>query len=525
MSRPAAPARREVVLVLDFGSQYSQLIARRIRELKVYSELVRFDTPVEALRARGAKGLVLSGGPDSVYAPRAPRLDRGVFDLGVPVLGICYGMQLMAYVLQGRVQRSEGREFGPSDLEVLGGSPLFEGTPAAQPIWMSHGDEIRQPPDGFSVIARSTSSRCAAMADASRRLYGIQFHPEVSHTRHGSEILRNFLYRICGCSGSWRIASFLEESVRAIRDRVGGGRVIAGLSGGVDSAVMALMIHRAIGDRLICLFIDNGLLRLDEAREVVDTFAETYHLPVRAVDASRRFLQALRGVLDPEEKRRVVGRAFVEVFEEEAARVGPVGFLAQGTLYPDLIESTPFRGPSAVIKTHHNVGGLPERMRLELVEPLRELFKDEVRAVGRRLGLSSRILARHPFPGPGMAVRILGEVTAERLALLRRADAIFTSELRSATGRSGRSLYEETAQAFAVLLPVKSVGVMGDDRTYENVLALRAVTTDDFMTADWARLPEDFLARVSAHIVNSVPGINRVVYDISSKPPSTIEWE
>jgi GMP synthase (glutamine-hydrolysing) len=512
-------APRETIVVLDFGAQYSHLIARRIRELEVYSELLPFDVPVERLRESRPRGIILSGGPDSVYEPGAPQMDAAIFSLGVPVLGICYGMQVMAHVLRGRVERVAQREFGPADLEVTRPTPIFAGTPARQRVWMSHGDNILEPPRGFHAVARTANAPCAAMADETRHLYGIQFHPEVSHTEHGRALLSAFLRDVCGCRGSWRMASFIEEAVGAVRDQVGGGRVIAGLSGGVDSAVAALLIHRAIGARLDGLFIDTGLLRQDEGDEVVRAFREGFGVPVRRVEAARVFLDALRGVSDPEQKRRIIGRVFIEVFEKEAAKAGDAEFLAQGTLYPDLIESTSFKGPSAVIKTHHNVGGLPAAMRLKLVEPLRELFKDEVRRVGIDLGLDRRLVMRHPFPGPGLAVRILGEVTPEAIDLVRRADAIFIRELRDA------GLYDQTAQAFAVLLPVHTVGVMGDGRTYEKVVALRAVTTDDFMTADWARLPHDFLARVSARIVNEVRGVNRVVYDVSTKPPATIEWE
>jgi GMP synthase (glutamine-hydrolysing) len=510
---------RETVLVLDFGAQYSQLIARRIREHHVYSEIVPHDLSPARLRALEPRGIVLSGGPDSVYEPGAPRVDPAIFDLGIPVLGICYGMQLMAHALGGRVERVREREYGPAEIEITADLPLFAGTPRTQRVWMSHGDTILEPPAGFVTLARTASTTCAAMADPARRLYAIQFHPEVSHTEHGTAILGSFLRAVCRCAPTWRIGSFAEEAVEAVRRKVGDGRVVAGLSGGVDSAVAALLIHRAIGDRLTCLFIDNGLLRLHEGDEVVRAFEEGFHLPVRRVDAGDAFLAALAGVTDPEAKRRAIGRVFVEIFEREAAAAGPVGFLAQGTLYPDLIESTSHKGPSAVIKTHHNVGGLPAGMRLALVEPLRELFKDEVRRLGLELGLARRFVMRHPFPGPGLAVRVLGEVTRARLDVLRRADAIFIGELRDA------GLYDRVAQAFVVLLPVQSVGVMGDGRTYENVAALRAVTTDDFMTADWARLPADLLARVSTRIVNEVRGINRVVYDVSSKPPATIEWE
>ncbi|HEV8337233.1 MAG TPA: glutamine-hydrolyzing GMP synthase [Candidatus Polarisedimenticolia bacterium] len=511
--------RHERVVVLDYGSQTSQLIARRVRDLSVYCELLPCTAPFEAIATPPPRGLILSGGPDSVYREGAPDLDSRLVSLEVPILGICYGMQLMGKTLGGRVKPSAGREFGRARLQVTQDVPLFAGLASEQQVWMSHGDSIEEPPPGFVITARTDATPCAAMADSRRALYAIQFHPEVAHTLQGREILRNFLYGICGCRGDWNIASVSEEIVEGIRRRVGAGRVVLGISGGVDSTVAAALLHRAIGDRLHPIFVDTGLLRQGEGDDVERALRDQLAIPLARVDASSEFLAGLSGIEDPEEKRRVIGRVFVAVFEREAAKLGKVDFLAQGTLYPDVIESTSFAGPSAVIKTHHNVGGLPEKMRLKLVEPLRELFKDEVRRLGATLGIPAELLGRHPFPGPGLAVRLLGAVTRERLEILRQADAIFIAELR------GAGLYDQVAQAFAVLLPVKSVGVMGDYRTYENVCALRAVTTDDFMTADWARLPHDFLAAVSTRIVNEVRGINRVVYDVSSKPPSTIEWE
>lgn len=525
MTPGGRPAGRETILILDFGAQYSQLIARRVRELNVYSELLPFDVPLDTLRRRAPAGIILSGGPDSVYSDAAPRLDPALFDLGIPILGICYGMQLMAHQLQGKVMRAPQREYGPAEVEVVEPEPLFAAMPRTQRVWMSHGDEIVETPPGFTVTARSAGAGCAAMVDRRRRLYAIQFHPEVSHTTHGREILAAFLRRCCGCRGEWRMGAFVEEAIGEIRRKVGPAGVVAGLSGGVDSAVLALLVHRAIGAQLNCLFIDNGLLRHNEANAVLRAFRKDLHLPVKMIPAGDRFLAALRGVSDPERKRAIVGRVFVEEFEREASGITGAAFLAQGTLYPDRIESTASSGPSDVIKTHHNVGGLPPDMKLKLLEPLRDLFKDEVRQVGRELGLPESILMRHPFPGPGLAVRLLGEITRERLEILRQVDDIFIRALHESGGGGGATLYQQTAQAFAVLLPVRSVGVMGDGRTYENVVALRAVTSDDFMTADWARLPQEFLAAVSARIVNSVRGVNRVVYDISSKPPSTIEWE
>ncbi len=511
----------QTIIVLDFGSQYTQLIARRLRELSVYSEIWPPTTPIETLRAKNPVGVILSGGPKSVSDPGAPVCDPAVFDLGVPVLGICYGMQLMAHRLGGTVAPAAHREFGHATVRVTSeGAPavLFSDVPEEIRVWASHGDFVAAAPPGFTVSATSANAPVAAMANPERRLYALLFHPEVVHTESGLEIIRNFAFRVCGCSGDWTMKSFVEESVARIRGQVGGGRVVCGLSGGVDSTVAALLIHKAIGDHLTCIFVDNGLLRLDEAAQIRKRF-ERLHLPLVFADAADLFLDRLAGVIDPEKKRKIIGNTFIDVFEVEAHKLGQVDFLGQGTLYPDVIESVPVVGQSAVIKSHHNVGGLPERMRMRLVEPLRELFKDEVRAVGRELGLDEEFVVRQPFPGPGLAVRILGEVTRPRLDLLRKADAIVSQEVR----REG--WYERLWQSFAVLLPVQSVGVMGDERTYEYTAAIRAVESRDGMTADWARLPHDLLARISSRIVNEVRGINRVVYDISSKPPSTIEWE
>jgi GMP synthase (glutamine-hydrolysing) len=511
----------QTIIVLDFGSQYTQLIARRLRELSVYSEIWPPDTPAEKIRARAPAGIILSGGPKSVSDPGAPACESGVFELGTPVLGICYGMQLMAHALGGEVRPARQREFGHATVRLAPGGPgaaVFANVPAEIQVWASHGDFVAAPPAGFSVIATSANAPVAAMADAGRALYALLFHPEVVHTESGLEILRNFAYDVCGCTGDWTMASFVEEATARIRNQVGDGRVVCGLSGGVDSTVAAMLIHRAIGDRLTCIFVDNGVLRQDEAAQIRARF-DRLRLPLVFVDAAALFLERLAGVSDPEQKRKIIGATFIDVFDEQAAKLGTVDFLAQGTLYPDVIESVAIVGQSALIKSHHNVGGLPARMRLRLVEPLRELFKDEVRVVGRQLGLDEEFVVRQPFPGPGLAVRILGEVTPARLDLLRRADAIVAEEVK----RDG--WYTRLWQSFAVLLPIQSVGVMGDERTYEYTVAIRAVESRDGMTADWARLPHDLLARVSSRIVNEVRGLNRVVYDISSKPPSTIEWE
>ncbi len=515
-----APEGPDTIVILDFGSQFAQLIARRVRELNVYSELLPHDTPWSEIERRHPKGIILSGGPSSVYDPDAPRADAGLWSGRIPVLGICYGLQLMAHELGGEVVPSAKREYGPASVQVTRADGLFAGLEREQPVWMSHGDAILRPPEGFQATAQTDSTPYAGLVDHSRGLYGIQFHPEVVHTPQGRDILRNFVVEIAGASPTWTPAGFVDSNVAAIRDRVGDGHVICALSGGVDSAVAATLVHRAIGDQLTCIYVDHGLMRKRESELLRTTFEEHLGMRLVMVDARDRFLRRLSGVEDPEQKRRIIGDEFIRVFEEEAARLGQIDFLVQGTLYPDVIESkTSDSKAAAKIKTHHNVGGLPADLRFSLIEPLRYLFKDEVRRVGAELGLPEAMVLRQPFPGPGLAIRIIGEVTAERLDTLREADWIVIDEIK------GAGLYRSLWQSFAILTPVRSVGVMGDGRTYANVVAIRAVTSDDGMTADWARLPYEVLARISSRIVNEVPGVNRVVYDISSKPPATIEWE
>jgi len=508
----------QTILVIDFGSQYTQLIARCLRELSVYTEIVPPTSTADEIARRAPAGIIFSGGPTSVSEPGAPQTDPALFALGVPTLGICYGMQLMTHALGGTVVPAPHREYGHATVELDSEARLFAGVPGSVRVWASHGDFVTGAPEGFRAVGTSANAPVVAMEAPERQLYGLLFHPEVAHTEHGTEILRNFAYGVCGCRGDWTMASFVDESVDRIRAKVGDGRVVCGLSGGVDSTVAAMLLHKAIGDQLTCIFVDNGLLRLDEAAQVRTRFARL-GLPLEFIDASDTFLDRLADVVDPERKRKIIGATFIDVFEQRARELGQFDFLAQGTLYPDVIESVSVVGPSAAIKSHHNVGGLPEQMRFTLVEPLRELFKDEVRAVGTTLGLDDEFVWRQPFPGPGLAVRIVGAITRERLDLLRLADAVVAAEVRRA------GWYRRLWQSFAVLLPVQSVGVMGDGRTYEYTVAVRAVESRDGMTADWARLPHDLLERISSRIVNEVRGINRVVYDVSSKPPATIEWE
>jgi GMP synthase (glutamine-hydrolysing) len=515
---PFTVVAHQTIVVLDFGSQFTQLIARRLRELSVYTEILPFDTSVAEITRRSPAGIILSGGPKSVSEAGAPHCEPAVFTTGVPVLGICYGMQLMTAALGGQVEPAPHREYGLATIRISPEAPLLSTVPAELRVWASHGDFVAAAPPGFAVTATSANAPVAAMAAPDRRMYALLFHPEVAHTDRGTEILRNFAYEICGCTGDWTMASFVNEATSRIREQVGKGSVVCGLSGGVDSTVAAVLIHRAIGNRLRCIFVDNGVMRQDEAEQIRTRF-ERLNLPLVFADASDLFLDRLTGIVDPEQKRKIIGATFIDVFEDEARKLGAFDYLGQGTLYPDVIESVSVVGPSHVIKSHHNVGGLPERMRFKLVEPLRMLFKDEVREVGKELGLEDEFVWRQPFPGPGLAVRILGEVTVSRLNLVRRADHIVAEEVKRA------GWYRKLWQSFAVLLPIQSVGVMGDARTYEYTIAIRAVESKDGMTADWAKLPHELLATISSRIVNEVKGINRVVYDISSKPPSTIEWE
>ncbi len=511
---------RQTILILDFGSQYTQLIARRVRESKVFSKIIPYNTPAKEIASFFPKGLILSGGPASVTDKKSPYPDKGIFKLGVPILGICYGMQVITEMLGGKVRHTKEREYGKVELFVDDNRDLFSHLPGNFTCWASHGDYVRKLPLGFHISAHTMNTPIAAIANRKRKIYAVQFHPEVTHTEKGNQILSNFLFRICGCLSRWTMQSFIKESIENIKKTIGRERIVLGLSGGVDSSVAAILIHKAIGRNLRCIFIDNGVLRKDEPQQIRKIFRNMYHLNLAYLDRSKRFLLRLKGITDPEQKRKIIGEEFIKVFEEEAAKVKGVKFLGQGTLYPDVIESiSPTGAPSSRIKSHHNVGGLPAQMKLKLIEPLRELFKDEVRQIARGLGLPDTIIFRQPFPGPGLAIRIIGEVTDARLNLLREVDHRVIDEIRSA------GLYEQVWQSFAILLPIKSVGIMGDERTYENVVALRCVASLDGMTADWVKLPYEVLEKISNRIINEVKGVNRVVYDISSKPPATIEWE
>jgi GMP synthase (glutamine-hydrolysing) len=511
--------KKNSIIILDFGSQYNQLIARRVREMGVYAEVVPYFEPLEDILAREPKGIILSGGPASVYLDGSPTIEKALYEQGIPVLGICYGMQLTSQLLGGTVERADKQEFGKAELIIDElESPLFKDVPNLNQVWMSHGDHVTVLPEGFKQIAH-TDSCIAASANVEKNIYCIQYHAEVTHSEYGAKMLENFVFGVAKCEKNWSMGNYIEETVKSIKETVGDKKVLLGLSGGVDSSVAAALIHKAIGDQLICIFVDTGLLRKDEAKNVMEIYGENFHMNIKCVDAEERFLSKLAGVTDPEAKRKIIGKEFVEVFNDEASKLTDVKFLAQGTIYPDVIESQSVKGPSATIKSHHNVGGLPEDMQFELLEPLRELFKDEVRAVGRELGIPAHMVDRHPFPGPGLGIRILGAVDKEKADILREADDIFIKELRAA------DLYKEVSQAFVVLLPVKSVGVMGDERTYEYTAVLRSANTIDFMTATWSRLPYEFLDKVSNRIINEVKGINRMTYDISSKPPATIEWE
>ncbi|MCS7203366.1 MAG: glutamine-hydrolyzing GMP synthase [Thermodesulfovibrio sp.] len=510
---------QEIIIVIDFGSQYTQLIARRVRELRVYSEILPCGVSLSEIKKKKPMGIILSGGPSSVYEPQAPTIDPEIFNLNIPILGICYGMQLIAHLLGGEVLEAEKREYGKAILYVEDFSDLFSDIKQHSVVWMSHADRINKLPEGFRRIAYTENSPYAAVANKDRKIYALQFHPEVAHTEEGIKILKNFIFKICGCIGQWDMHSFVKRAIQEIKDKVGNCKVVCAVSGGVDSTVTAVLVHEAVRDALTCIFVDNGLLREGERQKVEEMLRDNFHINLKVIDASERFLKKLKGIKDPEVKRKRIGAEFIRVFEEEAKKIEGVKFLAQGTLYPDVIESVSFKGPSATIKSHHNVGGLLKRMKLKLIEPLRELFKDEVRQLGKELGIPDEILYRHPFPGPGLAIRCIGEVTKEKLDILRQADRIVSEEIEKA------GLYQKLWQAFAVLLPVKTVGVMGDERTYEYTVALRAVYSVDGMTADWARLPYEVLERLSNRIINEVRGVNRVVYDVTSKPPGTIEWE